>query len=76
MKKLNLHALGVCASTLCMVHCLAFPLLLTALPPRCLVAQTDDSSTVRPGVNTHLPTAADLLGAESEFVTSKKGETP
>jgi len=27
--KPNLDALGVCASTLCLVHCLAFPLLVT-----------------------------------------------
>jgi len=31
-KFFNLDALGVCASSLCMVHCLAFPLLLAALP--------------------------------------------
>ena len=30
--RLNLDALGVCASSLCMVHCLVFPLLLAALP--------------------------------------------
>ncbi|MBC8355439.1 MAG: MerC domain-containing protein [Planctomycetes bacterium] len=30
--RLNLDALGVCASTLCMIHCLVLPLLLAALP--------------------------------------------
>ena len=30
--RLNLDALGMCASTLCMIHCLMFPLLLAALP--------------------------------------------
>jgi len=30
--RLNLDAWGMCASILCMVHCLAFPLLLAALP--------------------------------------------
>ena len=30
--RINLDALGMCASSLCMIHCLAFPLLLAALP--------------------------------------------
>lgn len=30
--RINLDALGVCASTLCMIHCLVLPLLLAALP--------------------------------------------
>jgi len=30
--RLNLDSLGMCASALCMVHCLAFPILLLALP--------------------------------------------
>lgn len=30
--RFNLDALGVCASTLCMIHCLVLPLLLAALP--------------------------------------------
>lgn len=30
--RLNLDALGVCASTLCMIHCLVLPLLLAVLP--------------------------------------------
>ena len=30
--RLNLDALGMCASTLCLLHCLALPLLLAALP--------------------------------------------
>ena len=30
--RLNLDALGVIASTLCMIHCLAFPVLLTLIP--------------------------------------------
>lgn len=30
--RLNLDSLGMCASTLCMFHCLAFPLLIAALP--------------------------------------------
>ena len=37
--RINLDALGMCASSLCMVHCLAFPLLLAALPM--LKASTD-----------------------------------
>jgi hypothetical protein len=31
---MNWDAFGVCASTLCMVHCLAFPLLLALLLPQ------------------------------------------
>lgn len=30
--RINLDAVGMCASTLCMIHCLAFPLLLAAIP--------------------------------------------
>jgi hypothetical protein len=30
--RFNLDALGMCASTLCMIHCLVFPFLLAALP--------------------------------------------
>ena len=30
--RINLDALGMCASTLCMIHCLAFPVLLAILP--------------------------------------------
>ena len=30
--RINLDALGMCASTLCMLHCITLPLLLTALP--------------------------------------------
>jgi hypothetical protein len=30
--KVNLDALGICASTLCMIHCLAFPLVMAAIP--------------------------------------------
>jgi len=30
--RFNLDALGMCASSLCMIHCLIFPLLLAALP--------------------------------------------
>jgi hypothetical protein len=39
----NLDSLGVCASTLCMVHCLVFPILLAALPAWTL---TSDAATV------------------------------
>jgi len=37
--RLNLDALGMCASTLCMIHCLVFPLLLAALPTWKLAAE-------------------------------------
>ncbi len=30
--RINLDAVGMCASTLCMIHCLVFPLLLAAMP--------------------------------------------
>ena len=41
--RFDLDALGVCASTLCMIHCLVFPLLLVALPLWNLSSGTDDS---------------------------------
>ena len=30
--KINLDALGICASTLCLIHCLAFPLVIAVIP--------------------------------------------
>ena len=30
--RINLDALGMCASSLCMIHCLVFPTLLAVLP--------------------------------------------
>lgn len=41
--KFNLDALGMCASSLCMVHCLAFPVLLTVLPMWSLASEKDES---------------------------------
>ena len=41
--RFNLDALGVCASTLCMVHCLAFPLLLAVLPLWSASTQTQET---------------------------------
>ncbi len=40
--RINLDAVGMCASALCMVHCLAFPLLLAALPMLKLSADRAD----------------------------------
>jgi len=40
--RFNLDALGMCASSLCMVHCLVFPLLLAFLPMWSLAAPTED----------------------------------
>lgn len=40
--RFNLDALGMCASTLCMIHCLVFPLLLAALPMWKLAADEAD----------------------------------
>jgi len=39
----NIDSLGVCASTLCMIHCLVFPILLAALPAWTL---TSDAATM------------------------------
>lgn len=45
--RFNLDALGVCASTLCMVHCLVFPLLLVALPLWNTSAKSQDSGSTQ-----------------------------
>lgn len=42
--RLNLDALGVCASTLCMIHCLVLPLLLAAVPMWSVMASAADSN--------------------------------
>ena len=46
--RFNLDALGVCASALCMVHCLVFPLLLLLLPflPTLGIGQANGSTPV------------------------------
>lgn len=46
--RFNLDALGVCASTLCMIHCLALPLLLAALPLWSVSGRADASDAVIP----------------------------
>ena len=43
--RINLDALGMCASTLCMIHCLVFPLLLAALPMWKFSADESESNT-------------------------------
>ena len=47
MIRINLDALGMCASMLCMLHCMAFPLLLAALPMWKLKASEANDSTGR-----------------------------
>lgn len=50
--RINLDALGVCASTLCMFHCLMFSLLLAALPLWKLPLGDGDSVTAATVVDT------------------------
>jgi hypothetical protein len=46
--RFNLDALGVCASTLCMVHCLVFTLLLAVLPAWKLSAEAAQRGVEEP----------------------------
>ena len=47
----NLDMLGVCASSLCMIHCIVFPLLLLLLPfvPTLSAERANDNSVARAG---------------------------
>lgn len=59
--RFNLDALGMCASTLCMIHCLVFPLLLAALP--ILQLSADDGHPVAASTATDA-SALTLAGSE------------
>jgi hypothetical protein len=59
--RFNLDALGVCASTLCMIHCLVLPLLLAALPMWSLSA-----NVAKMGVEEQTPTAEAQAGIVPE----------
>ena len=50
---LSLDALGVCASSLCMIHCLVFPLLLLLLPfiPTLSAEHPNDNSVASAGLS-------------------------
>lgn len=50
--RISLDALGICASTLCMIHCIALPLLLIALPMWKLRASDTNSIVERRLVTT------------------------
>lgn len=43
--KVNFDALGICASTLCMIHCVAFPLVTVAIPLLCGGAEAPSASS-------------------------------
>lgn len=60
--RFNLDALGVCASTLCMIHCLVLPLLLAALPLLSLSGSEQVSMAATPAVATSSTAACCLDG--------------
>ena len=71
--RFNLDALGVCASTLCMVHCLVFPLLLAALPLWSLSADTGDTE-VAERLASHTPTTTHI-GSEKRHVNATEASS-
>jgi len=77
--KLNMDSLGICASTLCMVHCLLFPLLLAAMPLLSLSAGAVQN-TPPTGQQTPVRTASEIpnmmLSADSPPCCPRGGRSP
>ena len=64
--RLSLDALGMCASTLCMIHCIALPLILTVLPMWKLTATESDGDIERVTARSRELTTTDLSSDCSE----------
>ena len=82
--RFNLDSLGVCASTLCMIHCLVFPILLAALPVWTLTSDATGMEAMGPSATSGasvgiLPVAASPVGpvccaaAGSEDINAHSG---
>ena len=62
--RFNLDSLGVCASTLCMIHCLVFPLLLAVLPAWTLTSGANASDIGKPSAAADSSVEGGLESAE------------
>lgn len=73
--RFNLDALGVCASSACMVHCLAFPFLLAALPLMDLAGPSPEAANAVQATDSQLPPCcADQACHEQDGATTQTAE--